>query len=74
MPVIEKGKFSGQRLYQRRVELGYTMEQIATLVGCSTSAVSQWESGIVHPSAKSIYELSRALRVKPGYFFDQGTD
>ncbi len=71
MPVIEKEHFNGQRIYQRRVECGYTLEQIAVLTGRSAAAVHGWESGNLRPTARSIYLLSRALRVKPSYFFDQ---
>ncbi len=71
MSVIEKGKFNGRRIYQRRVELGYTLKQVGVLTGRSIGAVHGWESGDLDPTARSIYLLSLALRVKPAYFFNQ---
>ena len=69
MGLIEQGKFNGRRLYQRRVELGLTMGQVAVLTGRTVGSVHGWERGTYQPTTKSIYQLCQGLQVDPAYFF-----
>lgn len=70
-PVITKGKFDPRRIYQRRVELGLTLEDVARLVDRVVSTVHLWEQGENTPTPPSIYALAKALQVEPAYFFSQ---
>lgn len=49
----------------RRLELGLTQSEIATVVGTTTSAVSDWERGISLPGPKRIPRLARAYEMEP---------
>ncbi len=70
-PIIQRERFNGRRIYQRRMELGLSLEQIATLTERNVASIHGWEHGKHRPTPHSLYLLSHALRVKPGYFFDQ---
>lgn len=37
----------GLRIYQKRKEYGYTMEELGNLLGVNKTAVNKWEKGIV---------------------------
>lgn len=51
---------------QRRIELGYTMKQIADKVGVNEATISRWESGdIANMRRDKIWLLSRALEISP---------
>ena len=50
----------------RRLELGFTLKQIADAVGVSEATVSRWESGdIANMRRDRIYALSRKLNLSP---------
>ncbi|WP_293729517.1 helix-turn-helix transcriptional regulator [uncultured Phascolarctobacterium sp.] len=51
---------------QKRLERGYTMKELADIVGVSEATVSRWEAGIL-PTLKStkINALSCALGIAP---------
>lgn len=69
--IIQRDKFDGQRIYHRRMELGLSLEQVAMLTRRNVASIHGWETGKHRPTPRSLYLLSRALHVKPGYFFDQ---
>ena len=51
---------------QRRIELGFTMKQIADACGVSEGTVSRWESGeIANMRRDKIYALSKKLNISP---------
>ena len=53
-------------LKERRVELGYTMKELANLVGVSEATVSRWESGdIANMRRDRIAKLAQALKISP---------
>lgn len=58
----------GDKIKQRRLELGLTMKQVAERVGISESAVSRWESGDVDNMRRDrIAGLADVLNVDPSY-------
>ena len=71
MPRIanKRPKFFSERVYERRVLLGFTMRHLSKKINKSPSAVYKWESGATRPTAPSLAKLSKALHVKPDYFF-----
>ncbi len=56
-------KRRGQRLRERRKEIGLDITELATALGVSQPAVSQWEIGITAPSRRKIARLAEILRV-----------
>lgn len=53
-------------LTERRKELGYTMKELAALVGVSEGTISRWESGdIANMRRDRISKLAQALKISP---------
>ena len=53
-------------LRDRRIELGYTMKELAAMVGVSEATISRWESGdIANMRRDRIANLAKALRISP---------
>lgn len=56
------------RIFNRRIELGLTLEEIAAKVGVAASTISRWESGeIKNQRRDKIAALARALDTTPAY-------
>ncbi|WP_252109084.1 MULTISPECIES: S24 family peptidase [unclassified Halomonas] len=55
-------KHIGDRIRERRKELGYNQPELGKLVGRTKGAVSQWESGQVKPDRDSLIKLESALK------------
>ena len=53
-------------IYNRRIELGLTMKQLAELVGVNEGTISRWESGdIANMRRDKIASLAKALHLTP---------
>lgn len=53
-------------LYNRRKQLGYTLEEIGNMVGVGKSTVRKWEQGMIENMGRDkIVALSKALRISP---------
>lgn len=52
----------GSRVKARRKELGYSQQQLATMVGMSRSAVNSWELGDHVPGGEAAMRLPKALK------------
>ncbi len=48
---------------QKRKELDYTQEQVASQLGVSIPAVSKWESGTTYPDVELLPALARVLKI-----------
>lgn len=68
----------------KRIEMGYSMKELARLVGVSEATVSRWESGeIANMRRATISSLATVLRISPekllgmdiadGYYTDPET-
>lgn len=68
LPITRK-QFDGNLIYRRRVELGLTLEQVATFVGVGIKAVQTWEKGIRIPREEHMPKLAKALQVRDALFF-----
>ena len=56
------------KLYNRRKELGLTLEQVGDIVGVGKSTVRKWETGdISNMKRDKIAMLANALQVSPGF-------
>ena len=61
----------GGRIRAARVAKGLTMDQLASQIGVSKGAISQWESGkIAQLSADNLLKLSDALEVAARWIWE----
>ncbi len=61
------------KIRERRLELGLTLEEVANAVGVAKSTVKKWESGQIASMRQSkIVALARVLRVEPTYLIFEG--
>lgn len=61
----------GNKLHQRRLELGLTLEQVGQIVGVSKSTVRKWETGYIENMKRDkIALLAQALQVSPAYIME----
>jgi transcriptional regulator with XRE-family HTH domain len=64
----------GKRLRRRRRLLGLTQQQLAGAVGVRFQQIQKYECGANRISAARLWQLSEALEVPIGYFYDGLTD
>jgi transcriptional regulator with XRE-family HTH domain len=64
----------GSRLATRRLALGRTRAELATRVGISVQQLHKYETGTNRIPASRLFELARALGLRPGDLFppDEG--
>ncbi len=62
--------YVGERMRLRRRTLGLTQVNLAQALGLTFQQVQKYERGLNRISASRLYELSVALRVPVGYFFE----
>lgn len=56
----------GEKIKQRRLELGLTLEEVGSMVGVSKSTVMKWETGYIENMKRDkIALLAKALRKSP---------
>lgn len=60
----------GKNLKKYRLESGLTQEELAEKVGIHPTYVGKLESGKNNPSAKLLFKISRALKIKLYNIFD----
>ena len=60
----------GKRLRRRRRLLGLTQQQLAVSVGVRFQQIQKYECGANRISAARLWQLSEALEVPIGYFYD----
>ncbi len=63
-------KFVGQKIRERRKALSLTQAELADLLGLSHQQVQRYESGENTISMATVLTLSKALNVKPEYFYE----
>ena len=64
----------GKRLRRRRRLLGLTQQQLAGSVGVRFQQIQKYECGANRISAARLWQLSEALEVPVGYFYDGLSD
>ncbi len=62
------------RVRTRRIVLGLTMQQLATLVGVTYQQLYKYESGTNRIAAGRLHAIAQALDVAPSYFFEDSTE
>lgn len=55
----------GQVLRQRRLDLGLSQRELATMTDLERSTVTYLESGARAPSIPTLFEIARALEILP---------
>jgi len=60
----------GARIRESRIMLGLTQQQLADLIGVTYQQAHKYERGINRVSAGRLYQISRALGVPVGSFFE----
>lgn len=61
----------GERIRLRRLLLGMTQTELANAIGLTLQQVQKYERGINRVSSSRLFDLSGALQVAVGYFFDE---
>ena len=61
----------GERIRLRRVRLGMTQTELSRAIGLTLQQVQKYERGINRVSSSRLFDLSGALQVPVGYFFDE---
>lgn len=65
----------GARIYQKRTQLGMTLEEVGKKVGVGKSTVRKWETGDIESMrVDKVALLSNALNVSPLYIMGFDTD
>ena len=64
----------GRRLRRRRRLLGLTQQQLASAVGIRFQQIQKYECGANRISAARLWQLSEALEIPIGYFYDGLTE
>ncbi len=59
----------GNRIKEARLNLGYTQEELAKLLGVTKGAVANYEIETSHPKESIMYKLFDALQVDANYLF-----
>jgi transcriptional regulator with XRE-family HTH domain len=63
-------KRMGQRLKARRLELGLSQERLSEVLGITFQQIQKYEKGINRIAASRLFDISSALDVPVGYFFE----
>ncbi len=57
----------GERMREARTLLGITQQGLADELGVSRPAVSQWETGAMHPELATLERAAHVLAVRAGW-------
>ena len=60
----------GERIRDRRIMLGLTLQQLAEMIGVSYQQAHKYESGINRVYAGRLFEIARALSAPITYFYE----
>ncbi|HLS68043.1 MAG TPA: helix-turn-helix transcriptional regulator [Kiloniellales bacterium] len=60
----------GQRIRERRIELGMSQSALAGILGITFQQVQKYERGGNRVSGSRLWDISRALGVEVSHFFD----
>ncbi|MGI9450030.1 MAG: helix-turn-helix domain-containing protein [Geminicoccaceae bacterium] len=66
----EIDRYVSSRIRQRRIMLGITQHQLAELIGVTYQQAHKYERAVNRVSAGRLYQISLALGVEIGYFFE----
>ena len=61
----------GARIRQRRLRLGMSQTELAKAIGLTLQQLQKYERGLNRVSSSRLFDLSSALQVTVGFFFDE---
>lgn len=61
------GKIIAKRIYELRLEHGYTQKQLAEIIGVTPKAIDFWEKGTNEPKASFVAKLAKTFKVTADY-------
>jgi transcriptional regulator with XRE-family HTH domain len=64
----------GRRIREAREAKGLTQAELASLIGTTPSAVSNYEKGVSHPKEAILYKLIKVLEVDANFLFQDEMD
>lgn len=59
--------FLAKRIREKRIENGYTQEELGNLLNVSKVSVCHWEKNVKRPSSKNLIQLSKVLKTPLEY-------
>lgn len=72
--MTEVNKLQGQRVKRLREAMGYTMEELATILGVDKRQIVRFEKQNANPKAIVIVQLATALNTSSDYLLDLTDD
>ena len=60
----------GRRVRERRREIGMSQEKLGNVLGVSFQQIQKYEAGTNRVSASRLWDITEALEVDVGYFFE----
>ena len=60
----------GARIRERRVTMGLSQQQLATVIGVTYQQAHKYERGLNRISVGRLFAISKALNMKPEWFFE----
>ena len=60
----------GKNIKRYRIDAGLTQEEVANKIGAHQTYIGKLELGMINPSTKRLFELSRALGITIPNLFD----
>ena len=56
---------TGEKIRNRRLEMGMTMEDLGKAIGVQRSAINKYEKGLVNIKSKTLVAIANALSIAP---------
>jgi transcriptional regulator with XRE-family HTH domain len=66
----ETDRYVGARIRARRVMMGFSQQELASMIGVTYQQAHKYEKGINRISASRLYDIAGALKVQVSHFFD----
>ena len=61
---------TGEKIRNRRLEMGMTMEDLGRAIGVQRSAINKYEKGLVNIKSKTLAAIANALNIAPVLLLD----
>ena len=61
---------TGEKIRNRRLEMGLTMEDLGRAIGVQRSAINKYEKGLVEIKSKTLTAIANALSISPVLLLD----
>ncbi len=67
-------KHVGRRIRERRMVLGLSQQQLASIIGVTYQQAHKYERGLNRISAGRLFTVAKALAGEPGWFFENRSE